>query len=265
MHSNKDSRNPEAAWDREFPCQPRVVNYSLIAMAIFCAVSLAAAGLFFGLRRHRAEISEPAVYENLAMQAQLTAQSHIALSALATFLSSENEVLRIAQIRPLPGIGGRYLAAKPQLDLLKKSAPVPGGELLSRPPFLGIPLTFPQAEPRIAWFEMIGGAARLDLDSLFVLSDVPWGELPSTPIGRVQVVRGYITAIDPENATITVESPNHDQPHMVLVLGNFTALADLKFPQAATLTIIRLPESPIHRARWKLRTLHSLDWLKSES
>lgn len=266
-HRFKNSYNPEKEWNNHTTSRIPEAQRYFIATAIFLSACIIGTAIYFSLSRQRAAISTATAItavtstdlDDPAVQASLTAQSRIALTALNTFLFTENEILRIAQIRPLPDIGKRYLAAQSQLDSLKKSKPHPGGKLLTRAPFLGIPLTLAGGESRIAWFEMNGGAARLDLDSLFALSDLPWPELPATPIGQSHLVRGYITAIHADNATFTFNSPAQDQSW--IVLGTLPAAAEIELPRAATLTLTRLPESAIHRAQWKLKRLDSIDWL----
>ncbi|MBC7980767.1 MAG: hypothetical protein H7Y36_09420 [Armatimonadetes bacterium] len=193
-------------------------------------------------------------------QEKATKDSKVALTCIATFFSSSQDLMRLASLRPYPDLATTYQSHKTEIATLAAASPTPGGNLKRQGNFIGIPITFTGHPARLAWVELRAETARLDLDSLLGIGDVAWEKLDDAPAGKNIFLRGTLGRNTDKLSQLHFVSP--DTGKTIILTG--APPDDLNTPRPARVTISKTPETPIVLAGWKLVKFHGWDWLDAE-
>lgn len=199
---------------------------------------------------------DPPVLTNSAEQETAQQEVKIALDCVATFFGSSNDLLKVAQCRPVPGLVEIFEGNKSDIALRARSAPSPGGNIKRNPPFIGIPITFTGLPPRTAWVEVRGTAARLDLESFVGHGTVPWPELEKTPAGTTVSLRGTLVPIDNSDMGMHLIGP--DGKARIRIHGRKPE--GLVSPRAARVSVVRRAETSLRSKGWTLVAFDGWEW-----
>lgn len=193
----------------------------------------------------------PADHEKTQQQAKL------ALDCIGAFFSASDNVTRLAQLRPAPGLAKAFAENHQKILELAECEPFPGGKLMHQPPFIGIPLKFANHLPMTAWVELRGGSARLDLESLIGTGSVSWEKLATAEAGTRIFLRGILSPIEGMKSEMDFFSP--DTKHRIRIHG--PRPENLSAQRPACITVVRTPQTPLHKATWTIAGFHCWEWL----
>lgn len=250
-------------WETEHP--PRRVS-GMVVMAVGLAavggIALATVGMAGRSAPAEGKAAAPpqlpAANYDPAERAQVEAEVRLALGCVNRFFKAQEDVGRLAQLRPAADLVARYQAARGEILGLRKAFRSPGGGLRREPPFIGIPLPLAGQPPRIAWVQIHEGGARLDLDSLLGAGSVPWPELDRCEAGARVTLRGRLQVPTGEGSCGVLSSP--DDTHRLRL--DSLAWPELSSTCEVRLQLERLPSSPFRQADWQLVKVLGTDWLE---
>lgn len=260
----RKSTGLETDWDSRKSSGKKRLNNPYLWVALFAGTVLFAA-VGAALFRTKAQAGtpkgqrfDPPMVTNSAEQETAQKEVKMALDCVATFFGSSNDLLKVAQCRPVPGLVEIFEGNKSEIALRARSAPSPGGNIKRKPPFIGIPISFSGLPPRTAWVEVRGTAARLDLASFVGLGAVPWPELEKTPAGSPVFLRGTLVPIDGSEERMDFVSP--DGKSQIRIKGRKPN--ELNSPRAARVTVVRVAETPVVSKGWIMVAFEGWEWLE---
>jgi len=184
-------------------------------------------------------------------------RTRLALDCLAGFFGETTELARLASLRQYPGLGQTYSAHHKEILALSHLDPSPGGNLRQKDGYVGIPLAFPGKTERVAWVEIIGTTARVDLDSLIGLGDVPWANLATLPDGKEVFLRGFLNSVSEDDRHVEFISPDG----FLTIRLSATPTSGLSRPRPARVTIRSEGSGAFHGKSWRVVKFHGWDWL----
>jgi len=234
----------------------------VIALSAFGAFSVIAGAVALSISSRPAEAATaPVARANFlppaAEQEKAEDRTRLALDCLAGFFGETTELSRLASLRQYPGLGQTYSAHHKEILALSRLNPSPGGNLRQKDGYVGIPLAFPGKTGRIAWVEIRGATARIDLDSLIGLGDVPWADLATLPDGKEVFLRGFLKSVPDEERHVEFISPDGT----VTIRLATAAPPGFSGPRPARVTIRSEGSGPLHGKSWRVVKFHGWDWV----
>lgn len=233
----------------------------LVGAVLFTAVGAALMKPKTQVGSASGEYFKPAMITHSTDQEKEQKEIKMALACVAAFFGQSNDMLRVVQCRPVPGLVKIFEINKPAIVLHAQSAPSPGGNIKRQPPFIGIPISFTGLPPRTAWVEVRGTAARLDLESFVGHGMMPWSELENTPAGTPVFLRGTLVPMEGSDDRMYFISP--DGKVQILIKGRKPN--ELNSPRAARVTVARVAETSVISKGWLMVAFEGWEWLADHS